>query len=247
MQIDIVPLPSMLRPEHLSRRCVVVFDVLRATTCMAAALHAGAVEIRAFRDVQETLDAAAAFDGPKLLGGERDGVVIDGFDFGNSPGDMTPERVVGKTLFMTTTNGTQAIAAARKAPARYVGAFVNLYATAFAVHHAGRDVTLLCSGTNGEPAPEDEAAAEALRDLLRSWPRDEWPAPPTRDAPASPDPALVSRLRDTRGGHNVIALGQEADIDFAATPDRCGVVARVLAGDRVRPVSFTEVGLSAIR
>ena len=227
MKIDLVPLPSMLLPEHLDGRCVVIFDVLRATTCVAAALAAGAAEVRVFRGIDETRDAAAAFDGPKLLGGERDGVVIDGFDFGNSPGDMTPQRVGGKTLFLTTTNGTQAVAAARGAARRFVSAFVNLSATFRLVGPLGLDVTLLCSGTNGEPAGEDELAAVALRDLLRGG-----PPPPARD------PVRLDLLRDTHGGRNVRKLGQDADIDFAATVDLRNVACEVLDGDVVRKITL---------
>ena len=223
MKIDLVALPKFLTPDLVAGRCVVVFDVLRATTCIAAALAAGAVEIRVFREVQETRDAAAGFGGPKLLGGERDGVVIDGFDFGNSPHDMTPQRVGGKTLFLTTTNGTQAVAAARGAARRFVGSFVNLSATHRAVAAAGLDVTLLCSGTNGEPAGEDELAAVALRDLLNGG-----------EAPSTHDPVRLDLLRDTHGGRNVRALGQDADIDFAATVDLRDVIGEVSAGDVVR-------------
>ena len=223
MKIDLVPLPTMLTPMLLDGRCVIVFDVLRATTCLAAALAAGATEIHCFREVGETRDAAAAFDGPKLLGGERDGVVIDGFDFGNSPGDMTPGRVAGKTLFLTTTNGTQAIAAAAGAARRFVCGFVNLSATARVVIAAGLDVTLLCSGTNGEPAGEDELAAVALSDMLRG-----------RPAPPAHDPVRLDLLRDTHGGRNVRKLGQDADIDFAATVDLRDVAGEVFAGDVVR-------------
>ena len=150
-------------------------------------------------------------------------MVIDGFDFGNSPRDMTPNRVGGKTLFLTTTNGTQAVAAARDAARRFVCGFVNLSATAAAVAPLGLDVTLLCSGTNGEPAGEDELAAVALRDMLGGR-----PAPPTHDR------VRLDLLRDTHGGRNVRALGQDADIDFAATVDLRDVAGEVLTGDVVR-------------
>ena len=223
MQIDLVPLPSMLSPRHLQGRCVVIFDVLRATTCIAAALAAGAEEIRVFQEIRETRDAAAAFGGPKLLGGERDGVVINGFDFGNSPHDMTPDRVGGKTLFLTTTNGTQAVAAARSAARRFVGSFVNLSATFRQIQPLGLDVTLLCSGTNGEPAGEDELAAVALRAMLSG-----------KAAPPIHDRVRLDLLRDTHGGRNVRGLGQDADIDFAATVDLRDVAGEVLVGDVVR-------------
>src|SRR4051812_831509 len=102
MKINVVPLPSMLRDEHVRDRAVVVFDVLRATTTIAAALNAGAKEIRVFDSLDAARSAAAEFPDAKLLCGETKCLPPPGFDLGNSPGAYVPELVKDKTLFLST-------------------------------------------------------------------------------------------------------------------------------------------------
>lgn len=232
MKIDLVSMPADLRPHHLAGRCVVIFDVLRATTTMAAALRNGATEVRIFDDIEPARRAAGAFAGGKLLAGERLGVLIDGFDLGNSPGEMTNDRVMGRTLFMTTTNGTRAIVAARGvggvggvggALVRIVAGFVNLSISANYVRALGLDVTLLSAGTEGQPTGEDDAAALAMAAMLRGEP-----------APQRVDPGRIALFSETLGGKNVIRLKQEEDLHFAATVDCCEVVCIVGDDDVVR-------------
>ena len=222
MTIDRVSLPKDLQPHHLRNRVVVIFDVLRATTTMATALANGAVEVRAFKEVGDARAAAAAFDGPKLLAGERHGVLIDGFDLGNSPHEMTRDAVGGRTIFMSTTNGTTAIDASAGAADRYVASLVNLTDTAAHVRTLGRDVTLLSSGADGEPTGEDDHGAEQLARLLRG------------EAVSSSFDDRVALFETTVGGRAVAERGQAEDIDFAATLDRVGGVCRVFEGNVVR-------------
>ena len=151
MRIEVVCSPKLLLPEHLADRTVVVLDVLRATTTMLAALNSGCLEVRVFAGVEETRSAADALDGPKLLCGERRAQPPQGFDLGNSPGDFTPQRCAGRTLFMTTTNGTPAIVNAASAPEVLIGAISNVAAIARRLQSSGRDVTILCT-TDVHPA-----------------------------------------------------------------------------------------------
>ena len=224
MTIDVVPLPSMLEPRHLDGRVVVVFDVLRATSTMTAALANGAREVRAFATIDAARHAAGGIDGA-LLAGERHGVLIDGFDLGNSPHEMARDRVSGRTVCMTTTNGTAAIVAARPARRRFVAAFVNLAATARHVASLDSPVTLLGSGADGEPTGEDTEAAECMAALLRGEDYD-------RDFAAR-----VERFKATVGGAAVMRRGQGEDLEFAATVDRFDLVCEVDAGDVVRVLS----------
>ena len=212
MIVDIVPLPSQLRPHHLAGRSVVVIDTLRASTTIAAALAAGAREVHVFETVESARAAAAAAGGRVLLAGERGCVKVAGFDLGNSPREMTPAAVAGRTIFMTTTNGTRAILSAAGAAEILVASLVNQSDTAAHLKREGRDVTCLCAGTGGERAPEDELAAEALRLALVS-----------HQPPATPA-NLREMLAATAGGRNVIAAGLADDIDYAAFTDRLNVV-----------------------
>ena len=133
MKVDVVFLPKDLTEAHVRERAVVVFDVLRATTTMTAALAAGAREIRVFPSLDEARAASKAFDGAKLLCGEARCLRPEGFDLGNSPGDYISTLVRGKTLLMSTTNGTRAIVAARHGARMFTGAIVNARAVATAL------------------------------------------------------------------------------------------------------------------
>src|SRR5688572_26417492 len=115
--VDVILLPAHLPPLAGADATVVVFDVLRATTSIAAALAAGVSEIHVFGSTALAREAAAAFgrNGDVLLCGEEQCLPPAGFDLGNSPGAFTPALHAGRTLFMSTTNGTRAILAAREA------------------------------------------------------------------------------------------------------------------------------------
>src|SRR4051794_21946566 len=96
----------------LAGRIAVVFDVLRAGSSMVTALSNGAAEIRLVATPDEAREVAAKLQpGTFLLGGERGGVKIEGFDLGNSPREYARNRVTGKTIVFTTTNGTEAVRA----------------------------------------------------------------------------------------------------------------------------------------
>jgi 2-phosphosulfolactate phosphatase len=218
MLADVVLLPRDLDPELIRDRSVVVFDVLRATTSMTAALAAGVREIRIFPDLESARHAAGSFAGRRLLCGENACLAPPGFDLGNSPGQFLPEHA-GSTLFMCTTNGTRAIIAARAAPLVLTGALVNAAAVADRLLRERRDVVLLCAGTNGKVAMEDVLGAGAvLNELIQNV-----------DVRLKSDVARMSLrlftgakdnlrnvLADSQGGQNVIRAGLEPDIGFAA-------------------------------
>jgi len=230
MLVDVVLLPRDLTPDHLRDRSCVVFDVLRATTTMTAALAAGVAEVRLFESLDAARAAAEHANGNRVLCGERACLPPEGFDLGNSPGQFGAVHR-GATLFMCTTNGTRALLAARAAAATFAGALVNAAAVARVLAAEGRDVTLLCAGTDGQVAMEDFLGAGAVLDALGPA------AVPGSDVAGS---ALVSfqaarddlgtLLRETEGGRNVIDAGLEADIDFAARLSVLDVVG-IAAGD----------------
>lgn len=206
---------------------MVVFDVLRATTTIAAALAAGVAEIRVFGSLDDAARAAAAHEGPRILCGEENCLPPAGFDLGNSPEAFRRELHVGLFAYMSTTNGTRALVAARSARTLLAGAIVNASAVARAVAAAGDDVTLLCAGTGGEVAMEDVLGAGAVIAALQRL----TPFNADSDAPlvawrlfeaAASD--LRAALTETRGGRNVIAAGLSPDIDFAARLDALDVV-----------------------
>jgi 2-phosphosulfolactate phosphatase len=228
MNVDVVLLPRDLKSEHLRDRACVVFDVLRATTTMAAALAAGVEEIRLFDNLDAARTAAAAYDKPRLLCGEAQCVAPAGFDLGNSPGQFLAAHR-GATVFMCTTNGTRALLAAREAAVLFTGAIVNASAVAAAVRETDRDVTLLCAGTNGEVAMEDVIGAGAVIAALRAEQVDDIGRLSLNVFEAGRN-HLAGVLGETVGGINVRQAGLSADIEFAARLDAVPVVG-VAAGD----------------
>ena len=227
MNIDVVLLPKHLEPRHLAGRTVVVFDVLRATTTMAAALAAGVEEIRVFGSIADAAAAAARHPGPRILCGEENCLPPAGFDLGNSPGAFLRALHAGRTAYMSTTNGTRAIVAAHEGDVVLTGALVNASAVARAAANTGNDVTLLCAGTGGEVAMEDVVGAGAVLAALRPHasirPESDMCLMAQRLF-ASARTDLRAALTESRGGRNVIAAGLLEDIDFAARLDALDVV-----------------------
>jgi 2-phosphosulfolactate phosphatase len=234
MKIEVVALPRELKPEQLSGRAVVVFDVLRATTTMSAALTAGVKEIRIFGDLDSALKAAQSFPGPHLTCGERHAVKAAGFDLGNSPAAFQRDLHADTTLFMTTTNGTVAILAATGAKAIFTGALVNAQHVAAALLRANLDVTLLCSGTEGYICTEDVLGAGAVIAAIEARGNVElisdtaWMA---RSLFLANRNRLHDALYESRGGHNIRRAGLEPDIAFCAALDSLSAVGVVRPGN----------------
>jgi 2-phosphosulfolactate phosphatase len=164
-----------LRNRDLSGTVCVVLDILRATTSMITALANGADAIIPVAEISEAL--AIRQQRPEvLLAGEREGLRIGPeltggvvFDFGNSPREYSGQKVQGKTIVMTTTNGTRALRACMGAKTILVGSFLNLRATyIWLLEHRPPHLVLVCSGTFEEPALEDILAAGAICE--RVWP-----------------------------------------------------------------------------
>jgi 2-phosphosulfolactate phosphatase len=230
MKVDVVLLPKDLREDQLRDRSVVVFDVLRATTTMTAALAAGAREIRVFGTLNEVLAAASSITGAKLLCGEMRCLPPEGFDLGNSPGTYLPDRVRDKTLLMSTTNGTRAIVAARGGARVFTGALVNARAVANTLVATGLDVTLLCAGTDGAVADEDIIGAGAVMEELQAQTGVSFDVSTPAIALDSfrvARAALLERLLETTGAKNVVAAGLEEDVTFAARLNVFDVVGAV--------------------
>lgn len=177
MNIEVILSPEEFQPlaaRDLSQTTCVVFDVLRATSSMLTALNHGAAAIVPVSEIEEAL-AIHRRDASVLLAGERNGVRITreltgsvDFDFGNSPRDFTREKVEGKTIAWTTTNGTRALRACAKAEMIYVGALLNLRTLTETLDQLRpKQLVIVCAGTFEQVAYEDVFAAGALIESLR--------------------------------------------------------------------------------
>ncbi len=164
---------ARLPATDLSQTVCVVFDILRATTSITMALHHGAEALLPVAEISEALTIKREQPGV-LLAGERDGLRIGKaltggieFDFGNSPREFTPEKVAGRTIAITTTNGTRALRACACAAQVLVASFPNLNSVStWLRRHRPENLLLICSGTGEDAAGEDALAAGAMTDAL---------------------------------------------------------------------------------
>jgi 2-phosphosulfolactate phosphatase len=209
--------------------CAVVVDVLRATTTMAVALAAGATAVQVFADLEELLRVSEAWpEAQRLRVGERGGKVVNGFDLGNSPLDCTPERVKGRRLFMSTTNGTRALTRVQSAPQVLTCALVNRQAVVERLHqHQPERVWVVASGWEGAFSLEDTVCAGALLAGLGSQVstgNDEAVSALALYQQWQND--LLTLLQRASHGQRLLGLGQAADLEFCAQIDSLTTVPR---------------------
>ncbi|QDT64964.1 2-phosphosulfolactate phosphatase [Calycomorphotria hydatis] len=235
MNVAIHALPSLVREEDLRDHVVIVIDALRASTTICTALANGAERVIACLSVDEAIGRADGISPKPLLGGERKGVLIDGFDLGNSPLEYERSVVEGRTVVFTTTNGTKAMLHAAAAHAVLVGAAVNLEAVA---NEAARiadehqlSVACLCAGTDGEVTEEDIFVAVLIASALDKTfdlnhlehIETDFLALPNMETISSSDKVLNCFLK-SRGGKNLIALNKTADISYSSQLNTVPVV-----------------------
>lgn len=228
--VKIHPLPAQIEPGELAGGVAVVIDVLRASTTIVVALANGAARVAPCGDT-ETARRLAAEDttGNTLLGGERGGVKIEGFDLDNSPASYSRDRVAGKTIVFTTTNGTAALLKTDGAARVLIGALVNRQAVVETLHADGRPVHLICAGTDGRLTSEDLLGAAAIAAGLARFDdvemRDDSTEGHAKHWPEGiPAELLIESLRRSSGGRNLVELGFDQDIVRAAEIDSIAIV-----------------------
>jgi 2-phosphosulfolactate phosphatase len=256
-------LPALARRDLRDAACV-VFDVLRATSAFVTALNNGAKAIVPVSEIAEALAFRKKQPG-FLLGGERDGVRIRAaqtggidFDLGNSPREYTPEKVRGKTIVSTTTNGTRALRAGAGARMVLACSFLNLTATAeFIKKIQPAQVLLVCAGTRENTALEDVLAAGAMCEMLLDVPLAPSLSPPRRGegglwpgegisqksdsveiacrAYAQAKPDLAGAVRLAENARRLLAIPElRDDVAFCLQRDTCPLIAKMEADGSVR-------------
>jgi 2-phosphosulfolactate phosphatase len=221
VRVDVAFTPAALAPAALAGASALVIDVLRASTTIVTALSNGCLGVVPVADAAEARRRAVATPGA-LLAGERRGEPLAGFDLGNSPGEFTPERVGGRLVFLTTSNGTVALLAARAAAAVAVAAFANLGAAAAWAVAGGRDVIVTCAGERGARSLEDEVCAGLLVDrMLAACPAAiAGPEAQVAAQQARPYAADLGRLaRDSGWARYLASRGRGGDVTTCLSVD----------------------------
>ena len=219
-------IPALLEPESLDNHVVVVVDVLRATTTICMALAHGARQIIPTPSIDDAHRLRDERGSQTILGGERGGLIVEGFDQGNSPREYTRATVLDQTVVLCTTNGTVAMERCRHAKRVLIGSFVNLSATAAAIK-PNENVVVVCAGTDRHVTSEDILFAGALIDQLQQ-PEDKlddsarlavdhWRS--VQEQINHSSKSLFDFLAKSLGGRNLLDKGFEADVQFCAQID----------------------------
>ncbi len=227
MKFEVFFSPAAVDELGMRGRNVVIIDVLRATTTICTALRNGAREIIPAPDIENATKILANLSSDaRLLGGERQGKKIDGFDLGNSPAEYLPEKVSGKSIIFTTTNGAGAIYKCRYAATALVASFVNMSAIVQTVVEIGGTWTILCSGRQGAFSVEDATCAgmiisevQALTDV------------DTEDAGLTAvilyksfKRSILAMMKKSMHGKYLISIGFEGDLALCSDVDSVPVV-----------------------
>ena len=231
MRIDAFFGPGGVTPADTTGRVVIVIDVLRASTSIAVALANGARAVIPLDGTEDVVTRAKAFDRSEVrLAGERQMRPIPGFDLGNSPKEFTREAVEGKTVLLTTTNGTAAISVIQGARDVMIGSYVNFSAVltmSRAALRGGTDIVIVCAGQDKQFSLEDAACAGRFVHHVSRRLSDV----------ALNDAALAAMLIDRRYSDNILRLfaasahgralseaGYGDDLTDCAAVDSCPVI-----------------------
>ncbi len=155
--------PALYKPEEHVNSIVVILDILRASSAICTAFANGATEIIPVADIITAREYKAK---GYLVAAERDGFVLDFADFGNSPFNFTRDKVEGKTIVYSTTNGTGIIKLASTAYMTVIGSFLNLTALSDWLISQDKDVMLFCAGWKDKFNIEDTICAGAISEKL---------------------------------------------------------------------------------
>jgi 2-phosphosulfolactate phosphatase len=215
VRVDVAFTPE----EHAAARVGIVVDVIRATSSIAQALASGYERVLCCAEIDEARALRAELGDAAVVGGERNAVVVDGFDVGASPREFAA-GAKAPTLILTTTNGTRAIlTAVERCEVVLLGSLLSLSAVAAAARAAGGDVAIICSGFKGDFALDDAYCAGRLVQALAGEPTD---AAVAAAALARAWPTPLEGLNARTYG----PLGLEADIEHCAQVDRLATVPR---------------------
>ncbi len=244
MNIDVHFEPAAPLPD-LAGSTVVVIDVLRATSSMVEALVNGAQGVYPAPSTEEAIKLAASLGREDtILCGEARGLMIEGFDLGNSPREFSADRVAGKRLVMSTTNGTRAFFLVEDAVRVLTCSFMNLSAVAAAGMEAD-SIVVVCAGMEGLFSLDDAVCAGALVQRIRTGA--EVDIELNDAAMGAVEMALTFRinahfLASTSTGQHLIEIGLREDLEACAEIDRHSVVPEM--DDRVIQLTSPDAGSS---
>ncbi|HVB03963.1 MAG TPA: 2-phosphosulfolactate phosphatase [Chitinophagaceae bacterium] len=164
-KLEVCLSPALLHLYDLSGATVVIVDVLRATSTICTALYNGAARVIPVDTVEKCISLGLELNA--LTAGERDGKIVPGLQRGNSPFEYSREAIAGKSLVLTTTNGTRLLHMARNAADIITGSFPNLTAVCDYLVSGNRHVVIACAAWKNRVNMEDVLFAGAVINRIR--------------------------------------------------------------------------------
>jgi len=233
VNIRVFATPREWTEDDVRGTTAIVVDVLRASSTIVQALSNGAREVVPVATPAEAGELAAkAGRGDVILGGERDGKMIEGFDLGNSPLEYTKDRIGGRTIVFASTNGAPALVRCKTADNVLVATFNNFTAAVTTARGLGQDVSIICSGRAGKFSLEDFVCAGKLVEGIAA-----------QNAPLSHDGAqaafdlfryyrsqLGELVKNSYHGKYLATLGFAADLEHCAKVDTHAIVPTLIEG-----------------
>lgn len=233
MQVELHFTPHQIDELALRDKTVVVIDVLRASTSIAAALYNGAKEIIPVTTIERAVKISGNLFGDHVLrGGERNGKMIEGFNLGNSPFDYAEDKIKGKAIIFSSTNGSYAIEKARFARNVAIAGFVNMTPVAQFLKELNQDFTILCAGNNGTFSIEDSVCAGML---IRRLSEDEAADLSLSDGAIAATmlhkgyaKGLLKMIKNSEHGRYLTSIGFGADLPACAGVDTIPILPQLL-------------------
>jgi 2-phosphosulfolactate phosphatase len=226
--------PRLLDIYDISNNIVVVIDVFRATSTIATALYNGASRVIPVDSVEQSIQIGKTTGG--ITAGERDGKVIPGLKYGNSPAEYPRSFIEGKTLVLTTTNGTRLLHMALNNGAAEVvtGSFPNLSAVCSYLTSQNKNVILGCSAWKDRFNLEDALFAGAVIDMVKDHFTIHCDSSlMAADMYALHKKDMFSFIRRTTHWHRLASYGLENDLEYCVTPDKANILPFYKNGDLV--------------
>ncbi len=191
-------IPEEIKNTELAGKLVVIIDVLRASSTIVTALANGCRGFIPILSPGQAKKKAQQFEKERVsLGGEREGIKIEGFDLGNSPREYKREAVKDKTIIFSTTNGVKTLEMVKGAHRIVIGSFLNLQAVCnYCTNYQG-DILIICAGKDGRFSLEDTACAGMLIDSLKNT---------LSDICHESDANLTARLLYKKFGNNILEI-----------------------------------------
>lgn len=231
-KLEVCLTPALIPLYKVEDYIVVIIDIFRATSSICYGIENGAEAIIPVAEVAEC--AAYREKGSEfLLAAERNGEVVEGFDFGNSPFSYTPEKVGGKTVVLTTTNGTHALHLSRAAKKVVIGSFLNLSALSAWLGDQQEDILLVCAGWKNNFNLEDSLFAGAVVEKLKDagYKLDDS-AIGANDLYQAGQNDINAYLKKSSHSERLKKLGIEADVAFCLQVDEITAIP-ILEGDKL--------------